>query len=306
MSQLIRKPPGQEPVGRPPEIPQGAEPPYRWRTFFTWAAGLAIIFGVLFALRGLHIFPRPAGDDPEIVAAKATQQALMTAAVLTPRPTVAPTRAPAVAPTVQPATRATPVPTTAPTSAALAASAAQPANTTIPTAVSASAATAPAPTTGPIGAVAPGATVGTLGGTSGQEGSTPAPAIDPTLAAEVLQAYQSYWTVRVHAMAEPTNIDIALDSVMADVELATAQKTLADYRSEGKAYRTSVEHHAQPMSITATEAVILDQYVGTSVKLDPATGEPLAGEPTVEHYKDVFVLRPVGGVWKVVDEHVEG
>jgi len=271
VSQLIRKPPGQEPVGRPPEIPSDAEPPYRWRTFFIWAAGIVLLFGVLIALRDLHIFPRPAGDDPEIVAAKATQQAL---------------------------------PTTASTSAPLAASAAQPINTAIPTSASASAATAP--TTGSIGAVAPGATVGTLGGTSGQDGSTPAPAIDPTLAAEVLQAYQSYWTVRVHAMAEPTNTDIALDSVMADVELATAQKTLADYRSEGKAYRTSVEHHAQPMSITATEAVILDQYVGTSVKLDPATGEPLAGAPTVEHYKDVFVLRPVGGVWKVVDEHVEG
>ncbi len=312
MSQLIRKPPGQEPVGRPPETPSDAEPPYRWRTFFIWAAGLAIIFGVLFALRGLHIFPRPVGDDPEIVAAKATQQALMTAAVLTPRPTAAPTRAPAVAPTTQPATRATTAPTsgpavapiTQPTVGALAASTPQPVNT--PARLGAPASDTAAPIGGVGGVVVPEPTGATLSAGSAQELPTPAQAIDPALAAQVLQAYQSYWTVRVHAMAEPTSTDIDLGSVMADVELTTAQKTLADYRSEGKAYRTSVEHHAQPMSITASEAVIVDEYVGTSVKLDPETGEPLAGEPTVEQYKDVFVLRPVGGVWKVVDEHAEG
>jgi len=285
-------------VGRPPETPSGTEPPYRWRTFFIWAAGLAIIFGVLFALRGLHIFPRPAGDDPEIVAAKATQQALMTAAVLTPRPTVAPTRAPVVAPTAQPATRATAAPTSQ--------SAVAPLMQLTPTAialgaVSATSAAPAAVSTTDVPSMTSVPTVAANGG-----GSTAAPpAVDPALQAAVLQAYAQYWQVRARATEDPAAADLNLESVMADAELAAARETLAQYRDAGEAYQSHVAHQIYVTRITPEEAVILDQFTSTSVKLDPTTKAPLDEAQSVEQLKDSFLLHNLGGTWKVVAEHRE-
>ncbi len=288
MSQLISKPPGPESGAGEPQTPAGGEPPYRWRTFFAWAAGIVILFGVLIALRDLHIFPRPAGDDPEIVAAKATQQVLLTAEVLTPRPTVVPTRAPAVAPTVQP------------TAVAGAASAAQPATAGIPTAVAPS--TTAAPTTGAAGAAAPESTVGTLPATSDQDSPTQAPAIDPNLAAQVLQAYQSYWAVRLHAMDDPFAPDLNLDSVMAGDELEGARRSVAQYQDEGRAYQTQVDHNAEPKYITAKEALIVDQYRTSAVRLDPETKKPIDGQPLTEERTEAFLLQQIDGAWKVVGE----
>ncbi len=294
MSQLIRKPPGQEPVGRPPEIPPGVEPPYRWRTFFIWAAGIVILFGVLIALRDLHIFPRPAGDDPEIVAAKATQQALMTAAVLTPRPTVAPTRAP----TVVPATRAT----TAPTSQSAVAPLTQPTPTAI--ARGAASATSAVPAAGPTTDVPAMTSVPTVAANS--EGSTAAPpTVDPTVQAAVLQAYAQYWQVRARATEDPAAADLNLESVMADAELAAARETLAQYRNAGEAYQSHVAHQIYVTRITPEEAVILDQFTSTSVKLDPTTKAPLDEAQSVEQLKNSFLLHNLGGTWKVVAEHRE-
>ena len=306
MSQLIRKPPGPDSGAGEPQTPAGGEPPYRWRTFFIWAAGIVLLFGVLIALRDLHIFPRPAGDDPEIVAAKATQQALMTAEVLKPRPTVAPTRAPAVAPTAQ-ATRATSAPTSQPAlaptvqpTAAAAVAAAQPATAMIPTVAAPSLPAAPTP--GGAGAAAPESTVGALPATSGQDSPTQAPAIDPHLAAQVLQAYQRYWAVRLHAMDDPFAPDLNLDSVMAGDELEGARRSVAQYQDEGEAYQTQVDHHAEPKYITDKEALIVDQYQTSAVKLDPQTKEPIDGQPLTEQRTEAFLLQQIGGAWKVVGE----
>jgi len=308
VSQLISKPPGPESGAGEPQTPAGGEPPYRWRTFFIWAAGIVILFGVLIALRDLHIFPRPAGDDPEIVAAKATQQVLLTAEVLTPRPTAVPTRAPAVAPTIQPATKATAaptsqpmlVPTVQPTAMAGAASAAQPTAAVIPTVVAPS--TTAAPTTGAAGAADPVSTVGTLPATSGQNSPTQAPAIDPNLAAQVLQAYQSYWAVRLHAMDDPFAPDLNLDSVMAGDELEGARRSVAQYQDEGGAYQTQVDHNAEPEYITAKEALIVDQYRTSAVRLDPETKKPIDGQPLTEERTEAFLLQQIDGAWKVVGE----
>ena len=64
---------------------------------FISVIGLAILFGILFGLRVLHIFPPEPGQDAEIAAARATQAALGTQEALAPRPTVAVGSAPAAA-----------------------------------------------------------------------------------------------------------------------------------------------------------------------------------------------------------------
>src|SRR6266851_3204945 len=94
-----------------PRAPTGAPPPpdggpggsprretgFNWRISAGMFVGLAILFGVLFGLRVLHIFPPEPGQDAEIAAARATQAALGTQEALAPRPTVAVGSAPAAA-----------------------------------------------------------------------------------------------------------------------------------------------------------------------------------------------------------------
>src|SRR5712691_9431815 len=118
-----------------PRVPTGAPPPsdggpggsalretgFNWRISVGMFVGLAILFGVLFGLRVLHIFPPEPGQDAEIAAARATQAALGTQEALAPRPTVAVVGAPAAAtsavqvrPAATPATAQQPAPTAAP------------------------------------------------------------------------------------------------------------------------------------------------------------------------------------------------
>ena len=56
------------------------------------AVGLVVLFGVLFGLRALGVFPRQPGDDPEIAAVRSTLAALPTQqAAPAVQPTAAPT-----------------------------------------------------------------------------------------------------------------------------------------------------------------------------------------------------------------------
>src|SRR6266536_5472679 len=101
MTQLDpRAPTGSPPPsdGRVPSSPR-REPGSNWRISVGMVVGLAILFGVLFGLRALHIFPPEPGQDGEIAAARATQAALGTQEALAPRPTVAVAGVPQAAPT---------------------------------------------------------------------------------------------------------------------------------------------------------------------------------------------------------------
>src|SRR3982074_1270641 len=93
-------PPPKGGPGGPPRREAG----FNWRISAGMFVGLAVLFGVLFGLRALHIFPPEPGQDAEIAAARATQAALGTQEALAPRPTVAVAGAPAAAPTVAGAT----------------------------------------------------------------------------------------------------------------------------------------------------------------------------------------------------------
>src|SRR5438270_12563895 len=115
------------PTGAPP-LPNGGpggsprrEAGFNWRISAGMFVGLAILFGVLFGLRALHIFPPEPGQDAEIAAARATQAAFGTQEALAPRPTVAVGSAPAAATSalqVRPAATPAPARQPAPTVAA--------------------------------------------------------------------------------------------------------------------------------------------------------------------------------------------
>jgi hypothetical protein len=249
--------------------------------------GLAILFGVLFGLRVLHIFPPEPGQDAEIAAQEA----------LAPRPTVAVGSAPAAA-TSAVQVRPAATPATAQQSAPTAAPEVQtPIPLTVPTAQPVIAAK-PAPTleatTAPTVQSNP---------TEVQAAPTPVQASLPAdLAAEIVQGYSNYWTVRAQAQRDPTDTTVDLEAVMADNELIGARKTLAQFIDAGQAFDISVRHQIWITSATADEAMIVDRYTTTTSKLDPATKTPIQANPTVENRTDTFQLRRVGGAWKVVDE----
>jgi hypothetical protein len=89
---------------------------------------------------------------------------------------------------------------------------------------------------------------------------------------------------------------------MADAELEAAHKTLDQYRQDGVAFHTSVEHQLWITSATTTEATIVDRYSGQSMKVDLDTGQPQGSEPVSETFADAFFMRNIDGAWKVVGE----
>src|SRR5262245_51863105 len=78
--------------GGPP--PGKASSSYNWRVSVGMAFGLALLFGVLFGLRALGIFPPRPTEDPEVAAGRATLAALSTQQ---PAAVTQPTTAPAPA-----------------------------------------------------------------------------------------------------------------------------------------------------------------------------------------------------------------
>jgi hypothetical protein len=199
-------------------------------------------------------------------------------------PPLAPAVAPTAASTTIPASAAQTAPTNVPTSRAAATSA--------PTSA---AATVPPETTSP--AAAPTADA------SGQVQPTPVEAaVSPELAAAIIQGYDNYWSVRVRASGDPNDASLDLASVMADGELQAANTTLAQYRQQGIAFRTTVHHQIWITDATASVATVVDEYSGESLRLNLETKQPDGSDPVTESFADVFILNNVDGVWKVVSQ----
>jgi hypothetical protein len=127
-------------------------------------------------------------------------------------------------------------------------------------------------------------------------------AVPPELAAAIMQGYNNYWSVRVRASGDPSDPNLDLQSVMAEGELQAANETLAQYRQEGVAFRTTVHHQIWITSATPSEASVVDEYSGESVRLNLDSKQPDGSDPVSESYADVFVLKNMGGAWKVVSQ----
>jgi len=306
--------PPSPPVGPPEGI--DTEGRVSWRFVAGFAAGIVVFVGAVYLLLQALRAPAPPVSAVVPVATGAATAvptgASAPVAVPTVQPTLAPTSIPGVVAgaTTQPATKSGPAPTSAPLTAPVAA----------PTSVGAIATALPAgPTTAPA---APPVAVATEQGTpeafttsssatpgDGAPSSEPpsfgGTSIDAGMAAQILDAYSHYWSVRVLATADPGRTDLDLGSVMSDVELTTAQKTLSEYQAQGKAYRTTVDHHVWITYAAPDQAQLTDQLTLTSEKLDLATKEPLPGAPIVEQQTTGFLLRNADGIWKVADERAE-
>jgi hypothetical protein len=125
-------------------------------------------------------------------------------------------------------------------------------------------------------------------------------AVPAALAAQIIQGYDNYWSVRVQASGDPNNPNVDLGSVMAGDELQAANETLAQYRQQGVAFTTTVHHQIWITAATANEATVVDRYVGQSVRLNLDSKQPDGSDPVTESYADAFALRNIDGVWKVV------
>jgi hypothetical protein len=309
-------------VGEPP---RKQEPPFNWRISLGMAIGLLVLFGVLFGLRALDLFPQRPAEDPQIAAARATLAAVPTQqAAPAVQPTLVPTQVSGPAAS-GPVARST----SASTGAAPALGTAASAPTTAPTPARAQSGTTTqaqsatgtqfetAPT--PVATTTSAQAVATMGrstpANSATAGAAPAAAsAQPTpmavnlpsgLANAILQGYTNYWNIRVKAMRDPADTTIDLESTMAGTELGIARKTMADYQARGEAYYSDVHHQIWITSADPSDATVIDVYTVTSQPLDPETKEPLNSAPIVEHARDQFQLQLVDGAWKVVDEPPE-
>lgn len=288
---------------------QRQERGFNWRISVGMFVGLAVLFGVLFGLRALHIFPPEPGQDAQIAAARSTQAALGTQEASARRSTAVVSSAPAAAPTVAPTTSAAqPTAAVPPAPAQQTATGQQPASAA--TSAYQTGGTAAVATTLPVIGAPPVANPGPTTAATAQPNPadvqtepTPVQAPVPSdLAAAIVQDYSNYWSLRVQAERDPTDTTIDLESVMAGNELIGARNTLSHYAEAGEAFETSVKHQIWITSATAEEAVIVDRYTATMSKLDPDTKSPTQASPTVENRTDTFVLHRLDGVWKVVDE----
>src|SRR5216684_203214 len=300
-----------------PRVPTGAPPPpdggpggsprretgFNWRISAGMFVGLAILFGVLFGLRVLHIFPPEPGQDAEIAAARATQAALGTQEALAPRPTVvvgsvpaAATSAVQVRPAATPATAQQSAPTAAPE-----------VQTPVPITV---------PTTQPVITAKPAPTLEATTAptvqsnpTEVQAAPTPVQANLPAdQAAAIVQGYSNYWTVRVNALRDPDPANPDLENVMVGAELSRAQQLLSGYQQQGTAYESDVKHQIWITQASPDVATVVDRYVATSVKVQPTSLEPVTpgSAPNVERLTTTFSLQNIGGTWKVVDQRGGG
>jgi hypothetical protein len=311
MTQLEPRVPTGAPLpsdGGGPSSPR-REPGFNWRISVGMFVGLAILFGVLFGLRALHIFPPEPGQDAEIAAARATQAALGTQEALAPQPTVAVAGVPQVAPTMAAATSAAQVrPAATPATAQQLAPAAAPElQTPVPITV---------PTTQPVIAATPAPTLEATTAptvqsnpTEVQAAPTPVQANLPAdQAAAIVQGYSNYWTVRVNALHDPDPANPDLESVMVGTELSRAQQLLSGYQQQGTAYQSDVKHQIWITQASPDIATVVDRYVATSVKVQPTSLEPVTpgSAPNVERLTTTFSLQNIGGTWKVVDQRGGG
>jgi hypothetical protein len=256
---------------------------------------LAILIGGAILALALGLNPltfQKFGAEPE-----ATPAALATPVVAANTPAAGATVAPAgaAAPAVAPTTIPTPV-AAAPQAVQTAAPAATPV------------ARAEQPETAATTTAAEPQVQGAEPTAVSNEQAEPTPvqaAVPAELAAAIIQGYDNYWSVRVRAMADPSDSSIDLESVMAGDELQTAYKTLADYRDAGEAFQTTVHHSIWITRATSDDAAVMDWFSGESIKIDPGTGQPVSSNQITEKFSSTFLLKNIDGTWKVVGQSQE-
>ena len=280
-------PPGE--AGGPPSGPR-----YPWQVFVGMLLAILVGGAILALLLGVNplTFQKMA-PAPE---ATSTTSAPAVIAAATPAPTATPLTVPTTAPGVAPTAVPTPMPTPA--------TGVAPQAVQTPASISTARMTPAATVTGGTTPAEPtAASSESTGVPNGQPQPTPVQAaVPPELAAAIIKGYNDYWSVRVRAMGDPGDTSVDLESVMAGDELAIARKTLAEYQNDGQAFQTTVKHQIWITRASPDQADIVDQYIASTLKVDPATKQPVESQPEIEQLTGKFSLQSFNGDWKVVTE----
>lgn len=203
-----------------------------------------------------------------------------------------PTSAPAAAATPEPATSApvagaagTPTVLATPAPAATATSPPQPTE-------------APTPLATPVIIVTEESATPIPAPEAGTKSATPLPTVEPTLAAEVGQAYENFW--RVRSQAELTLDPGHAADVMDGGYLQHFLDVVSQLNQERRAIKTQVVLDYTVVQASDDVAYIHDRIEDNSYYVDPESEAPLS-DPANDMEFIEFRLESSNGVWKVVD-----
>jgi hypothetical protein len=128
---------------------------------------------------------------------------------------------------------------------------------------------------------------------------TAEPTATQSLEDEVSEAYLEYWDAYSAALLE---LDISLvEPFAAGERLEEIREEIEEFRSQGVALRTVVEHDFVVVDVSETTATVSDEIVNNSFFVDPVTKEPPTAEGSGEMFTDTYHLERVGDRWIVVE-----
>lgn len=122
---------------------------------------------------------------------------------------------------------------------------------------------------------------------------------DPTLPREVEQAYLKYWEVYSDALLSLDASRVA--DVAADEELRRIREEVREFRQRNTAVRVRVAHSYGVFDVKEAEAKVIDRVLNRSFAVDPITKQPSERDVEGKYVEDVYLLRKMNGVWKVVE-----
>jgi hypothetical protein len=138
----------------------------------------------------------------------------------------------------------------------------------------------------------------TIGAAQANASPTPLPTVDPTLAAEIGAAYESYWRVSSQALLDLDSTH--LPDVMEGAYLQTFEMRLDNLRTSGKAIKTQVTLNYKVIEVSDSAAVVIDRVEDDSYYVSPGTEEPLS-DPSNDLLRLQLKLLNDTGAWKVVE-----
>lgn len=133
------------------------------------------------------------------------------------------------------------------------------------------------------------------------ENASPSPRpTDPRV--EIEQAYLNFYDVYAKAAVD-LQPDL-FDGVATGEALAALKAQIEAQRDKNQPVRIRVEHNYEIVypvpEAGADTASIDDRYVNHSVRLDPATKEPIEPDPNTPTH-DTYTLKKVDGKWKIAE-----
>jgi hypothetical protein len=129
------------------------------------------------------------------------------------------------------------------------------------------------------------------------ETSTPLPTVEPTLGAEVGQAYENFWRVRSQALLELDGTH--LPEVMDGDFLTSFESSLQHLAEQGRAIKTQVSLNYAVIEVVGNSAIVHDGIEDNSYYVVAGTEQPLS-DPSNDFLRLEVTLNKVDGAWKVV------